>query len=334
MARLPNSKLVQFGLRGLLTKVNAPSNIFLNSNTLRPLSTYTSLLSLTSNGCTNNSWWVLRRPFGGGGGFVACYSTGGTGTGKDKKDFPFKTNRFYPEQKEDAVEKKKSAIIVLQEWWGVTEQIRLHAQKIADNTRAVSIVPDMYNGKLGLSREACIEASHLMNNLDLKQAVLDLSELVESLRKENYTWDLNYFNGDNTVLGALSLALAANLSTTRTPLSAVVTCYGVPPRTLCDMSTIAVNTPVQGHFGNEDKTTGFTNSLERQLREGIELHTTKGIGQPIEIYRYDGEGHAFLNNEPWAKERRKELGFVGGENKEVQDLAWSRIFSLFNRYLA
>ncbi|CAG8481323.1 12926_t:CDS:10 [Ambispora gerdemannii] len=313
MTRLPNSKLVQFGLRGLLPKINAPSTAFLKSNetTLRLLSTNTRLLLSTSSSCTSSSWWFSRRPFGNGDS-VACYSTGGTG--KDNKDLPFKTYRFYPEQREDAVEKKKSAIIVLQEWWGFTEQIRLHAQRITDGTRAISIVPDIYNGKLGLSRE---EASHLMNNLDWKQATLDLSKLVEALRRENYTHiaSIGFCMG-----GALNLALAAHLSITQAPLSAVITCYGVPPRTLCDISTVAVKTPVQGHFGNEDKTTGFTNSLERQLGEGIELHTTNGIGQPIEIYRYDGEGHAFLNNESWAKERRKELGFVGGENKEANGI--------------
>ena len=48
--------------------------------------------------------------------------------------------------------------------------------------------------------------------------------------------------------GALSLALAAKLSTTRTPLAAAITCYGIPPPSLCDLSTVAVKTPVQVLF--------------------------------------------------------------------------------------
>lgn len=93
-----------------------------------------------------------------------------------------------------------SSTQVLQEWWGVNDQIKRHAQRIADSTGAYTVVPDLYKGKLGLSAEVwwarCIldivakepnqEASHLMGNLDWKQAVHELEELAEQLREAKY----------------------------------------------------------------------------------------------------------------------------------------------------
>lgn len=42
----------------------------------------------------------------------------------------------------------------------------------------------------------------------------------------------------------MSLALASHLKPKK-PLSAAVTCYGIPSPTICDLSVIAVTTPVQ-----------------------------------------------------------------------------------------
>ncbi|CAB4383534.1 unnamed protein product [Rhizophagus irregularis] len=239
---------------------------------------------------------------------------------------PFKTLRFLPK---NGQEKKNSAILVLQEWWGINEQIKIHAQRIADNTNTLTVVPDLYKGKLGLSQE---EASHLMTNLDWKHALVELESLVDSLNKENREkiGSIGFCMG-----GAMSLALASHLKPKK-PLSAAVTCYGIPSPTICDLSVIAVATPVQGHFGKEDNMTGFSdlnaaNSLERQLEEGIERFDEPG--KEIAIYRYDGQGHAFLNDEEWALKMRKELGFVGGDNDEIKSLAWKRIYEFFNKYL-
>ena len=46
------------------------------------------------------------------------------------------------------------------------------------------------------------------------------------------------------ILGAVSLALASHLAEKK-PLSAVVSCYGIPSSKLCDLSVIGVKTPVQ-----------------------------------------------------------------------------------------
>ena len=60
-------------------------------------------------------------------------------------------------------EKTAPAVIVLQEWWGVTKNITAQAERIASEGGYRVLIPDLYKGKLGLNVE---EAHHLMSNLD------------------------------------------------------------------------------------------------------------------------------------------------------------------------
>ena len=59
------------------------------------------------------------------------------------------------------------SIIMLQEWWGVDEQVKLHAARLSEEGYRV-IIPDLYRGKLGVEAE---EAEHLMTGLDWQGAV-------------------------------------------------------------------------------------------------------------------------------------------------------------------
>lgn len=276
------------------------------------------VLGINENSFGNNSFKI-------GCSFLITRMSSTKPSAEVKEGLPFNTLRFLPKSGQ---EKKGSAIIVLQEWWGINEQIKIHAQKIADNTNTLAVVPDLYKGKLGLTQE---EASHLMSNLDWKESLVELEVLVDSLRKENREkiGSIGFCMG-----GAMSLALASQLAAKK-PLSAVVTCYGVPSPTICDVSVVALKSPVQGHFGSEDKQTGFSDqnaakSLERNLEEGIER--MDAAGKEITIYRYDGEDHGFLNNEERALKMRKEQGFLD-VNVKSQELAWNRIFEFFNKYL-
>ena len=60
-------------------------------------------------------------------------------------------------------EKTAPAVIVLQEWWGVTKNISAQAERIASEGGYRVLIPDLYKGKLGVNVE---EAHHLMSNLD------------------------------------------------------------------------------------------------------------------------------------------------------------------------
>ncbi|KAG2218248.1 hypothetical protein INT45_006249 [Circinella minor] len=236
---------------------------------------------------------------------------------------PFKIFTFEPKDTSKKIE--GSAIIVLQEWWGINETIKNHAQRIANNTGVKTVVPDLYKGKIGLTAE---EASHLMTNLDWNVAIGELETLAKTLNAEGYTklGAIGFCMG-----GGLSLALA---STLERPLKAAITCYGTTPDTF-DVTKITSATAVQGHFGGKDAMEGFSdpaaaNKLEHDLKNASDVN----------IYRYPEQGHAFLNDDDWSIEKRKELGFVDKDieprshEQAIRDEAWNRIYTYFIKHLA
>ncbi|KAG0166068.1 hypothetical protein DFQ28_007780 [Apophysomyces sp. BC1034] len=233
---------------------------------------------------------------------------------------PFQVYTFEPSTKKV----EGAAIIVLQEWWGVNDQIKEHAQRIANNTGMHTVVPDLYKGKIGVTAE---EASHLMSHLDWKEAVESLKQLANNLREEKYTkiGSVGFCMG-----GALAVALAVRAAEANEPIQAAIACYGSPPADHFDVSKITSATAVQGHFGGKDAMAGFSDPAAADaLEAGL-----KNAGH-VAIHRYPDQGHAFLNDDAWSIQMRKELGFVEKEvdvipaEKAARDLAWSRIYNLF-----
>lgn len=65
--------------------------------------------------------------------------------------------------------------------------------------------------------------------------------------------------------------------------------YGVPPRTIADPRK--VKCPLQLHFGQLDRSVGFSDPITADALEA-DLDTT---GIRYEFYRYEGADHAFMN---------------------------------------
>jgi hypothetical protein len=59
------------------------------------------------------------------------------------------------------------AIVLIQEWWGINEQIRGVARRLADAGYNV-LIPDLYRGKLATASD---EAQHLMSSLNFPDAL-------------------------------------------------------------------------------------------------------------------------------------------------------------------
>src|SRR5438067_13912333 len=67
---------------------------------------------------------------------------------------------------EPAVGSKAPGVVVIQEWWGLNDQIKGVAERLAAlGYRA--LVPDLYKGKLALD---AAEAKHLMTSLNFGDA--------------------------------------------------------------------------------------------------------------------------------------------------------------------
>lgn len=203
------------------------------------------------------------------------------------------------------------SVVMLQEWWGVNDQLKLHASLLADQGFDV-YVPDLYKGTVALE---VAEAQHQMETLDWNAAIKEVGNVVQLAKK----------NGNNAGVGTLgfcmggglSLAAAANVP----DIDAAVSCYGIAPPSV-DMTKLKV--PVQCHFGDHDQL--FTKAQADQLQTFLNDYAV-----PHEFWRYHLAGHAFMNGSETASDA-KLRGEIGFEYRAPEaEVAWLRISQfLFN----
>ena len=81
--------------------------------------------------------------------------------------FPRPDGQSAPGHAFAAADPKAPAIVLIQEWWGINEQIRGVARRLRDAGYNV-LIPDLYRGKLATASD---EAQHLMSSLDFPDAL-------------------------------------------------------------------------------------------------------------------------------------------------------------------
>jgi carboxymethylenebutenolidase len=208
----------------------------------------------------------------------------------------------------EAASANAPGLVVLQEWWGLNDQIRGVADRYAA-AGFTALVPDLYRGK---STVEAAEAEHLMTNLnfgdaagqDVRGAVLHLKT---SCAKVGVT---GYCMG-----GALTL-----LSVVHVPeADAGVVWYGVPP--LDYVNPAAIKVPLLGHFALDDKVfpISLVDQLEAKLRAG---------GVAFAFHRYAAQ-HAFANE---TQVGAAKLSFTGYD-AQAAGLAWTRTLDFLGRQL-
>ncbi len=199
-------------------------------------------------------------------------------------------------------------MVVIQEWWGLNDQIKGVADKLAAaGYRA--LVPDLYRGKVALEAN---EAEHLMNNLNFADAAgQDVRGAVQHLKASGSAkvGVTGFCMG-----GALTLLSAVNVP----EVDAAVTWYGYPPLEYVDASKIKA--PVMGHWATED--TAFpiakVDELEKMLRAA---HVN------FEFHRYNAK-HAFANETADSKN----LPFLK-HDPAAAELAWRRTTGFLAKHL-
>jgi carboxymethylenebutenolidase len=192
----------------------------------------------------------------------------------------------------------RPGIVVIQEWWGLNDQICGVADRFA-RAGYNALAPDLYKGRLTAEPD---EANHLMSGLDFADATnQDLRGATQHLKTESDSVAVMGF----CMGGALTIAALVHVP----DLAAGVCFYGIPPKDFADPAKIQV--PFQGHFANRDDwcTPAAVDDLERVL---------KGAGARHEIYRYDA-AHAFANERSAAYD-------VAAAN-----LAWDRMAQFLKR---
>lgn len=168
----------------------------------------------------------------------------------------------------------RPGIVVIQEWWGLNDQICGVADRFA-RAGYNALAPDLYKGRLTATPD---EANHLMSGLNFPDATSqDLRGAATHLQAGSRKVGVMGF----CMGGALTIAALVHIP----ELAAGVCFYGIPPKDFADPAKIKA--PFQGHFANQDDwcTPAAVNELEAAM---------KAAGQSPEIYRYDA-AHAFFN---------------------------------------
>ena len=171
--------------------------------------------------------------------------------------------------------KNAPAIVVVQEWWGLTDWVKGVADRFAAQGY-VAIAPDLYRGKVATTPEL---AHELSRGLPQDRAIRDIRSAeayVEALGVKK-TGVIGFCMGGG---------LAQRAALDKAPFAAAVMCYGPPESSPDKLKTM--KGPLLGIFAGDDQGIGAdqTGPLQVALAK---------YGKPgSAVHVYPGVGHAFL----------------------------------------
>lgn len=195
------------------------------------------------------------------------------------------------------------AIVVIQEWWGLQDQIKGICDRFA-LAGYDALSPDLYNGVVVPyhDRDAAGKEMGSLNFLDATEQTVRGG--VQYLKKNAVKVGLTGFcmGGAVTIIGACKIP----------ELSAGVCFYGIPPDTVAKPADIKI--PLQGHFALRDDwcTPEAVDKLEAAM---------KAAGKKTELYRYEAD-HGFVN------EQRPD-----SHDRAAAELAWERTLGFWRQHL-
>ncbi|WP_213737979.1 dienelactone hydrolase family protein [Bradyrhizobium sp. dw_411] len=194
-------------------------------------------------------------------------------------------------------------VVVIQEWWGLSEQIKGLCDRFAV-AGFDALAPDLYAGKV-VPYHDTDAAGKEMNSLDFMDATTQtVRGAAQYLGKNGAKVGLTGFclGGAVTIIGAAKIP----------ELTAGVVFYGIPPEAAAKPADIKI--PLQAHFANKDD--WCTPQLVDAFANGM-----KAAGKSLELFRYDAD-HAFVN------EQRQSV-----HDREAAELAWGRATEFFRKHL-
>ncbi len=193
------------------------------------------------------------------------------------------------------------AVIVIQDWWGLNENIKNIAQRYADEG-FIAIAPDLYRGTVATNPD---EASKLMADLAIEDGIDTIKCTIASAHG---TYGKTHFGISGYCMGGTyALRAACELD----EINAAAPYYGdIPPEDILkdlDVPVVFISGK-QDAWINPEKVATLVSIAEK-------------YDLPIESVAYEAD-HAFAN------ETRLEV-----YNKEAAEDAWKRTLELFNANL-
>lgn len=199
-------------------------------------------------------------------------------------------------------EGSRAGIIVLQEWWGLNDQIKGVADRFAAAGYS-ALAPDLYEGRVTQEPD---EAEHMMTGLDWVGAT-----------EQDVAGALTYLKGEGgcETVGVMGFCMGGALTVIAgvklADCDAGVCYYGIPPVEQADPRQMRV--PFQGHFASLD--TWCTPAAADDLEAALE-----SSGVDFEMHRYEGD-HAFFSETSPAYEA------------DAAALSWERTLEFLGRHL-
>jgi carboxymethylenebutenolidase len=201
------------------------------------------------------------------------------------------------------------AIVVIQEWWGVNDQIRGVAERLA-SAGYIALVPDLYRGKSTVEAE---EAHHLMTGLNFADAASqDVRGAVQFLKSRAGKVGVTGFCMGGA-LTLLTLCMAPEVD-------AAVVWYGCPPLEYIDATKVKV--PLQGHWATQD--------------DFFPIATVDQLQDKLRDARVNFDFHRYLAHHAFANETAVGPGRLPATQYDPvwAQRAWDRTFSFFGHWLA
>ncbi|MFZ1081549.1 MAG: dienelactone hydrolase family protein, partial [Candidatus Kryptoniota bacterium] len=200
---------------------------------------------------------------------------------------------------------KHPALIVIHEWWGLTDWIKQDARDLAERGY-VALAIDLYRGGLTANPQ---EAYKLMMSVSHDRSITDLRAAFD------YLTSMPEVNSSKIGVigwcmgGSYSFIAAVNLP----KLAACVIDYGKVDTTRADV--VRISSPVLCNFAELDK--AYTPAMGKAFAEEM-----KTDGKKIEFHIYPDVNHAFMNPNN-----------ASGYNESQTKLAWKSIYAFLDKYL-
>ncbi len=212
------------------------------------------------------------------------------------------------------------AVVVIQEWWGLNDQIRGVAARLAA-AGYTALVPDLYRGKSTVEAE---EAHHLMSALNFGDAASqDVRGAVQYLKKYASSGVANAAAKVGAKVGVTGFCMGGALtvlaSTMVPEMDAGVVWYGLPPLEYVDASQIKA--PLMAHWAEQDG--AFAIASVDPLEEKF-----KAAGVRYQGHRYLAQ-HGFANETAVGPNRLP----ITQYDAAWAQIAWDRSFAFFGRHL-
>ena len=197
----------------------------------------------------------------------------------------------------------RAGMIVIQEWWGLNDDIRGIADRFAAEGY-LAVAPDLYDGQVSTEPD---EARKLAMALERDVAGQVVDAAIGWLKAERGVAKVGCIGF--CMGGGLTMATAMRPTS---QVDAVHVFYGggIPPAEQIS----AITVPVMGSYGAED--TGIPVDQVETLRTALESR-----GLPTDVKIYEGAGHSFFNAGP-----------AHHEPSSVD--AWQRTLAWFAEHLA